>query len=160
MGKQRKQWQTIFLGSKITADGDCSHEIKTLAPWKESYDKPSVWVLSHFSHVWLFAIPWTWTRQGPLSMTNLDIILKSRHHFDHKGPYSQSYDFYSSHVWRWELDHKESWALKNWCFGTEVLEKTLESPLVCKETRPVHPKGNKPWSFIGRTDAEAEAPIL
>ena len=73
---------------------------------------------------------------------------------------SQSYGFSSSHAWMWELDHKESWALKNWCFWTVVLEKTLESPLDCKEIQPVHPKGNQSWIFIGRTDAEAETPIL
>ena len=68
--------------------------------------------------------------------------------------------FFSSHVWMWELDYKESWVLKNWCFWTVVLEKTLESPLDCKEIQPIHPKGNQFWIFIGRTDAEAEAPIL
>ena len=73
---------------------------------------------------------------------------------------SQSYGFSSSHVRMWELDYKESWALKNWCFWTVVLEKTLESPLDCRETKPVHPKGNQSWIFIGRTDAEAETPIL
>ena len=75
-------------------------------------------------------------------------------------PLSQSYGFSNSHVWMWELDYKESWALKNWCFWTGVLEKTLESPLDCKEIQPVHPKGNQSWIFIGRTDAEAETPIL
>ena len=73
---------------------------------------------------------------------------------------SQSCGFSSSHVWMWELDHKESWAPKNWCFWTVVLEKTLESPLDCKEVQPVHPKGNQSWIFIERTDSEAEAPIL
>ena len=73
---------------------------------------------------------------------------------------SQSYDFSSSEVWLWELDHKESWVLKNGCFWTVVLEKTLESPLDCKEIQPVHPKGNQSWMFTGRTDAEAETPIL
>ena len=77
-----------------------------------------------------------------------------------KGQSSQSHGFSSSHVWMWELGHKESWALKNWCFWTVVLEKTLESPLDCKEIYPVNPKGNHPWIFIGRTDAEAETPIL
>ena len=120
----------IFLGSKITADGDWSHEIKRLAPWKKSYEKP---------------------RQH---------IKKQRHYFADKGPSSQSYGFSSSHVWMWELDHKENWALKNWCFRTVVLEKTLESPLNCKEIQPVHSKGNQSWIFIGRTDAEDEAPIL
>ena len=85
-------------------------------------------------------------------------IKKQRHHFADKGPYSQSYCFSSSHVWMWELDHKEGWAMKNWCFQIVVLEKTLESPLVCKEIKSV--KGNQPWIFTGRTEAEAEAPIL
>ena len=121
---------TDILGSKITADGDCSHEIKTLAPWKKSYDQP---------------------RQH---------IKKQKHYFANKGQSSQSYGFSSSHVWMWELDYKESWALKNWCFWTVVLEKTLESPLDCKEIQPVHPQGNQSWIFISRTDAEAETPIL
>ena len=85
---------------------------------------------------------------------------KQRHHFADKGPYSQSYGFSSSHVQMWELDNKESWAPKNWCSWTVVLEKTLESPLDCKEIKPVHPKGNQPWIFIGRTDVEAEVPII
>ena len=101
-----------------------------LAPWKQSYDKP---------------------RQG---------IKKQRHHFANKGPSSQSYGFSSSHVWMWELDHKEGRALKNWCFWTVVLEKTLESPLGCKEIQPVHPKSNQSWLFIGRTDAEAGTPYF
>ena len=83
-----------------------------------------------------------------------------RHYFADKGPSSQSYGFSSNHVWIWELDHKESWVPKNWCFWAVVLEKTLESPLDIKEIKPVHPKGNQPWIFIGRTDAEAEGPIL
>ena len=114
----------IFLGSKITADGDHSHEIKRCL------------------------------LLGRKAMTNLDSILESRD-FANKGPYSQSYGFSSGHVWMWELDHKESWVLKNWCFWTVVLEKTLESPLDCKAIQPVHPKGNRSWMFIGRTDAEA-----
>ena len=120
----------ILLGSKITADGDCSHEIKILAPWKKSYDK-------HRQH-----------------------IEKQRHYFASKCPSSQSYDFSSSYVWMWELDYKENWAPKNWCFWTVVLEKTLQSPLDYKEIQPVHPKGNQSWIFIGRTDAEAEILIL
>ena len=87
-------------------------------------------------------------------------IKKQRYYSANKGPSSQSYGFCSSHVWMWELDHKESWAPKNWCFWIVVLEKTLESPLDCKEIQPVHPKGNQSWMFIGRTDAEAETPIL
>ena len=114
----------IFLGSKIIADSDCSQEIKTLASWKESYDKPR------------------------------ECIKKHRHHFADKNPYSQNYSFSSSPVLMWELDHKEIWVLKNWCFQIVVLEKTLESPLNCREIRPVNPKGNQPWIFIGRTGAE------
>ena len=82
-------------------------------------------------------------------------IKKQKHHFAYKGPYSQSYGFPGSHAWMWKLDHKEGWALKNWCFQIVVLEKTLESPLDCKEIKPVHPKGNQLWIFMGRTDAEA-----
>ena len=117
-----------FWGSKITADGDCSQEIKRCLLLERK--------------------------------ANLDSILKNRHFFANKGPSSQSYGFSSSHVWMWELDYKESWALKNWCFWTVVLEKTLESPLDCKEIQPVRPKGNQIWIFIGRTDVEAETPIL
>ena len=121
----------IFLGSKITVDGDCSHEIKRCL------------------------------LLGRKAMTNLDSILKSRDiYFANKGPSNQSYGFSSSHIWMWELDYKESWALKNWCFWTVVLEKTLESLLDCKEIQPVHPKGNQSWIFIGRTEAEAETLIL
>ena len=87
-------------------------------------------------------------------------IKKQRHYFANKGPSSQGYGFSSSHVWMWGLDYKESWALKNWCFWSVVLEKTFESPLDCKEIQPVHPKGDQSWVFIGRIDAEAEAPIL
>ena len=120
----------IFLGSIISADGDCIHEIKRRM------------------------------LLGRKVMTNLDSILKSRHYFADKGPCSQSYGFSSSHVWMWELDHKESWAPKNWCFWTVVLEKTLESPLDCKKIKPVNPKLNQSWIFTGRTEAEAETPIL
>ena len=87
-------------------------------------------------------------------------IKKQRNYFDNKGPSSQGYGFSSSHVWMWELDHKESWASNNWCFWTVVLEKILESPLDCNEIQPVNPKGNWFWIFIGRTDAEAEALVL
>ena len=82
------------------------------------------------------------------------------YYFVNKGPSSQGYGFSSSRVWMWELDYKESWAPKNWCFWTVVLEKTLESPLACRKIKPVNPKGNQPWIFIGRTDAEAEVSIL
>ena len=87
---------------------------------------------------------------GRKAMTNVD-----RHLFANKRPYSQNYGFSNSHVWIWEVEHKEGWALKNWCFQIMVLEKTFESPLDCKEIKPVNPKGNQPWIFIGRTDAEA-----
>ena len=82
-------------------------------------------------------------------------IKKQSHYFANKGLSSQSYGLSSSHVWMWELDHKEGWAPKNWYFWTMVLEKTLQSPLDCKKIQPVHPKGNQSWIFIGRTDAEA-----
>ena len=103
---------------------------KTLAPWKKSYDQP---------------------RQH---------IKKQRRYFANKGLSSQSHGFSSSHVWMWELDCGESWAPKNWCFWTVMLEKTLESSLDCKEVQPVHPKGDQSWMFIGKTDVEAEIPIL
>ena len=85
---------------------------------------------------------------------------KQRHHFANKSPYSQSYGFSSSHVQIWDLDHKEGWTLKNWCFWTVVFEKNLESTLASKEIKWVNPKGNQPWIFIGRTNAQAEVPIL
>ena len=100
-------------------------------------------------------IPWTKSYNQPRQR-----IKKQRHYFANKGASSQGYGFSSSHVWMRELDYKESWAPKNGCFWTVVLEKTLESPLDCKEIQPVHPKGDQSWIFIGRTDAQAEAPIL
>ena len=87
-------------------------------------------------------------------------IKKQRHYFTNKGLSHQSYGFSSGHVWIWELEYKESWTPKNWCFWTVVLENTLESPLDSMEVQPVHPKGNQSWIFIGRTDVEAETPIL
>ena len=119
----------ILGGSKISADGDCSYEIKRRL------------------------------LLGRKVMTNLDSILKSRD-ITLLTKSSQGYGFSSSHVWMWEVDHKKSWAPKNWCFWTVVLEKTPESPLYSKEIQPVHPKGDKSWVFIGRTDVEAETPIL
>ena len=101
-----------------------------------------------------FAIPFS-SYEKPRQHIN-----KQSHHFANKGPSSQGYGFSSGHVWMWELDYKESWAPKNWCFWTVVLEKTLESPLDCKEIQPVHPKGDQSWGFIGRTDVETETPIL
>ena len=98
---------------------------------------------------------------GRKVMTNLDSILKSRHiTLLTKGLSSQSYDFSSSHVWMWELDHKKGWVWKNWCFWVMILEKTYESSLDWKEIKPVNPEGNQPWILIVRADAEAEAPIL
>ena len=88
------------------------------------------------------------------------LIKKQRHYFSNKGLSSQGYGFSSSRIWMWELDYKESWALKNWCFWTVVLEKTLESPLDCKVIQPVHPIGDQSWDFFGRTDAKAETPVL
>ena len=87
-------------------------------------------------------------------------IIKQSLYFVNKGPSSQGYGFSSGHVWMSELDYKEGWALKNWCFWTVVLEKTLQSPLDCKEIQPVHPKGDQSWVFLGRTDVEAETPIF
>ena len=101
-----------------------------LAPWKKNYDKHGT------------------------------LIKNQRHYFADKCLYSQSYVFSSNHGWLWDSDHKEAWALKSWCFWTVVLEKTLKNPLDCKEIKPVNPKGNQPWIFIGRTDAESETPIL
>ena len=125
------RWETVEIvtdfilgGSKITADGDCSHEIKRRLLLERKV------------------------------MNNLDSLLKSRdiNYFANKGPSSQGYDF--SSVWMWELDYKERWA-QNWCFWTVELDKTLESPLDCKEIQPVHPKGDQSWVFFGRTDVEA-----
>ena len=96
---------------------------------------------------------------GRKVMTNLDSIFKSRD-ITTKGLSSQSYGFPSSHVWMWELDCEEGWALKNWCFWTVVLEKTLEGPLDCKEIQLVHSDGDQPWDFFGRNDAKAETPVL
>ena len=120
----------FFLGSKTTADGDCSHEIKRRL------------------------------LLGRKAMTNLDSYWKAETLLCQQSLSSQSYGFSSSHVWMWELDYKESWALKNWFFWTVVVEKSVESPLDCKEIQPVHPNENQSWKFIGRTDAEAETPIL
>ena len=100
------------------------------APWKESCDQP---------------------RQH---------IEKQRHYFANKGPSSQGYGFSTGHIWMWELDCEKGWESKNWCFWTVVLEKTLESPLDCKEIQPVHSKGDQLWDFFGMNDAKAETPVL
>ena len=131
MGKQWKQWLTLFFWApKSLQMVTAAMKLKDATPWKESYDQP---------------------RQH---------IKKQRYYLVNKGPSSQGYGFSSGHVWMWELDYKESWVPKNWCFWTVVLEKTLESPLDCKEVQPVHPKGDQSWVFIGGTDFEAETPIL
>ena len=98
--------------------------------------------------------------EAKLWQTSTVFKKKRLYHFAYKGLYSQSYGFSSSHVWKWELDQKECWVLKSWCYQTVVLEKILESPLDSKEIKPVNLKGNQPWMFTGRTDAEGEAPIL
>ena len=123
MGKQWKQWQRLFWGAP-----------KSLQMVTAAMKLKSCLLL------------------GRKIMTNLDSILKSRHYFADKGPSSPSYGFSNSHVYMCELDHKESWSSKNWCFWTVVLKKTLESPLDCKEIQPVNPKGNQSWIFIRRTD--------
>ena len=132
MGKQWKQGETDFIlgASKITADGDCSHEIKR--------------------HLLL----------GRKAMTNLDSILKSRDITFLTKVHLVKAVVFSVVMRMWELDYKESWAPKNWCFWTVVLEKTLESPLDCKEIQPVHTKGYQSWVFTGGTDDEAETPIF
>ena len=126
MGKQWKQCQTLFWGApKSLQMVTAAMKLKKmLAPWKKSYEQ---------------------TRQH---------IKKQRHYFANKSPSSQSYGFSSSHVCMWELDYKQSWVPKNWCFWIAVLEKTLESPLDCKEIQPAHLKGNQSWIFIGSTGAE------
>ena len=131
MGKQWKQCQTLFSGApKSLQIVIVAMKSKDAYSLEGSYDQP---------------------RQH---------IKKQRHYFASEGPSGQSYGISSSHVWMWELDYEESWVPKNWCFWTVVLEKTLESPLDCKEIQPVHPKGDQSWVFIGKTDAEAETPIL
>ena len=131
MGKQWKQWQTLFSWApKSLQMVTAAMKLKYICPWKKSYEKP---------------------RQR---------IKKQRYYFTDNGLSSQSYGFSSIHVWMWDLDQKKGWAPKNWCFLIVVLEKTLESLSVCKEIKPVNPKGNQSRIFFGRTDAEVEVPIL
>ena len=131
MGKQWKKWQTLFLGAPKSLQ-----MVTAAMKLKDAYSlEENLWP----------------TRQR---------IKKQRHYFANKVLSNQSYGFSCSHVWIWELDYKENWEQKNWCFWTVGLEKTLESPLDCKEIKPVNPKGNQYWIFIGRTDAETESPIL
>ena len=130
MDKQWKQWQTLF-------------------PW----DPKSLQILTS-------TVKQRRLLLGREAMKNLDSILKSRDLTLSKGLYSQIYGFSRSRERKWKLDHKEGWEPRNWCFCTVVSDKTLESPLDCKEIQAVHSKGNQSWIFIGRTDAEAEPPLL
>ena len=116
-GKQCTQWQTLFSWAPKSLPMVTAARKLKNAPWKKTYDKPK------------------------------EHIKKQRHYFANKGLSSQSYSFSSSHIWIWELNHKEGWAPKNWCFWIVVLEKTLESPLDCKEIKPVNPEGNQSWIF-------------
>ena len=125
-----KQWQTLFSWTPKSLQTVTAAVKLKAAPWKESYE------------------------------TSRRCVEKQRHHFADKGLYGQSYAFSSSHVQMWELENKEGWALKNWCFWTVVLEETLESPWDCKEIQPINPEGNQPWIFTGRAIAEAKAPTL
>ena len=131
MGKQWKQCQTLFFGVPKSLQ-----MVIAAMKLKDAY-----------------------SLEGKLGQPR-EHIEKQRHYFANKGPSSQGYGFSSGHVWMWELDCEESWVMKNWCFWTVVLEKTLESPLDCKEIQPVHSKGDQSWIFFGRTDAKAETPIL
>ena len=131
MGRQYKQWLTLFFGAP--------ESLQIVIAATKLND--------------------TYSLEGKL-WPPTQHIKKQRHYFANKGPSSQGYGFSSSHVWMWELDYKENWAQKNWCFWAVVLEKTLESPLNCKEIQPVHPKGDQSWVFIGRTDVDAETPTL
>ena len=134
MGKWWKQWQTLFSWApKSLQMVTAAMKLKDTCSLEEK--------------LWQ-------------TLTAYDKPWKQRHYFADKVSSSQNHSFSSSHVWMWELDHKESWALKNWCFWTVVLEETLENPLDCKEIKPGNPKGNQSWIFIGKTSAEAEAPIL
>ena len=131
MSKKWKQWQILFSWTpKSLQMVTAAMKLKDTCSLEKSCDQP---------------------RQH---------IKKQRRYFANKGPSSQGYGFSSSHVWIWELDYKESWALKNWCFWTVVLEKTPESPLNCKEIQPVPSEGDQPWDFFGRNDAKAETPVL
>ena len=131
MGKQFKQWETLFWGALKSLQ-----MVNAAMKLKDAYSLEK--------------------NLGP----NRQHIKKKRHYIANKGLSSQMYGFSSSHIWMWELDYKENWKPTNWCSWTMVLEKTLESPLDCREIQPVNPKGNQSWMFIGRTDAKAGTPIL
>ena len=138
---------------KVKSESAVAQSCLTLAtPWTAAYQVPPSMGFSRQKY---------WSGVPLLSLDQPRKHIKNqRHYFANKGPSSQSYGFSSSHVWIWELDYKETWVPKNQCFWTVELEKTLESLLDCKEIQPVHPKGNQSWIFIGRTDAEAQTPIL
>ena len=165
---QRRKWQPtpVFLSGKSCGQ----RSLMGYSPWGHkvsntlnmhvqilcSWAPKSVWMVTAAMKLKnACSFPWKETYDKPRQR-----IKKQRYHFADKGLYSQRYGFSSSHVQIWELDHKTDWVLKNWCFQTVVLEKTLESPLDFKEIKPVNPKGNQAWIFIGGTDAEAEAPML
>ena len=189
----------IFVGSQITADGDCSHEIKrclflrspaqvgcmrqALGPgaqgkprgsgWRGRWEGGSGWGTHvnpwlFYSNVWQNSLQIKKKKEKKKMLVPCrksydqprQHIKKQRHYFTNKGPSGQSYGFARSHVCLWELDCEESWAPKNWCFWTVVLEKTLQSPLECKRIKPVNPKGNQSWIFIRRTDAKGDATIF
>ena len=172
MGKQWKLWLTLFWGSKITADGDCSHDIKRrlLLGRKVMTNLDSIFksrdiTLSTKVHlVNAMGFPWVWVNSGNWWWTERPGVLwfmgskKVRHDWETELNWIDG--FSGSHVWMWELDYKESWVPKNWSFWNVVLKKILESPLDSKEIQPVHPKGSQSWIFFARTDAEAETPIL
>ena len=140
LGSSYESGQPEILGSSILVDS-----LLYLIWWNHSVLGASLWGI----------------RSNQKVVIILDGILKKqRHYFANKESSSQGYGFSSSQVWIWELDYKESWVPKNWCFWTVVLEKTLESPLDCEEIQPVYPKGNQSWIFIGRTDVEAETPMI
>ena len=159
MGKQWKQWQTLFWGAQkslqmVTA----TMKLKDACTLEEK-----LWPTRDGGAWWaaVYGVAQIWTQLKRLSSSSSrQLIKKQRHYFVNKGPSSQGCGFSSSHVWMWELDYKESWALKSWCFWTVVLEKTLKSPLDAKEIQPVHLKGNQSWILFGRSDAESETPIL
>ena len=160
---ERGQWKgwlkTLYSKAKIMAsDPITSQQIdgKTMKQWQTLFS----WAPKSLQMVTAAMKLKDAYPLGKRAMINLDCIKKQRHYFANKVLYSQRYSFSSSHVQMWELDCKEGWALKNWCFWIMVFAKTFESPLNCKEIKPVDPKGSQPWIFTGRTDTEAEAPIL
>ena len=145
--------------NKITASGP--HHFMANR-WGNSRNSDRLYFSGLQNHCRWWLQPWNYKKPAPWKKSynqSRQHIKKQRHYFANKGPSSQSYGFSSSHVWMWELDYKKSWVPKNWYFWIVVL-KTLHCPLKCKEIKPVHPKGNQSWIFIGRTDAEAETPTI